>query len=58
MHGRHVKIVVSIGENGWHYGVQEFLVIRRVWGFNEPWEIGTEYANSCSRVYYTYYAVI
>ena len=58
MNDRHVKIAVRCGENGWLIGFVEFLVIRRGWSFNEPWEIGTEYANSCSHVYYTYYAVI
>ena len=50
--------MVSIGENGWQIGFEEFLVIGRDGACNEPWEIKTGYANSHSCIYYTYYAVI
>ena len=58
MHDRHVKIAVTNVDMGKMVGKLAFLVIRRGWSFNEPWEIGTSYANSRSRAYYTYYAVI
>jgi len=48
MHDRHVKIAVTNVDMGKMVGKLAFLVIRRGWSFNEPWEIGTLYANSRS----------